>query len=162
MALVFASPHPGSAPKAQGSRRGPCCTFQLYEPRPPWTYYLGTGAPKGPLRAYCLGTWGARVSCSCCCGFVVAWRMCEYTWGCCQWPTTSRMSYYESFWNGPVVNLLYYRTAHHLSIVLNIDDSSYMNSLVKGFGMCPRSSVTCPDAIVIPASCQIMQVCLRL
>ena len=28
---------------------------------PPRTYYLGTGALKGPLRAYYLGTWGARV-----------------------------------------------------------------------------------------------------
>ena len=24
------------------------------------TYYLGTGALKGPLRAYYLGTWGAK------------------------------------------------------------------------------------------------------
>ena len=31
-------------------------------PSPPRTYYLGTGALKGPLRAYYLGTWGARDS----------------------------------------------------------------------------------------------------
>ena len=31
-------------------------------PSPPRTYYLGTGAFKGPLRAYCLGTWGPRES----------------------------------------------------------------------------------------------------
>ena len=29
-------------------------------PSPPRTYYLGTGALKGPLRAYYLSTWGAR------------------------------------------------------------------------------------------------------
>ena len=32
-----------------------CC------PSPPKNYYLGTGALKGPLRTYYLGTWGARV-----------------------------------------------------------------------------------------------------
>ena len=32
----------------------------LQYPSPPRTYYLGTGALKGPLRAYYLGTWGAR------------------------------------------------------------------------------------------------------
>ena len=28
-------------------------------PSPPRTYYLGTGALQGPLKAYYLGTWGA-------------------------------------------------------------------------------------------------------
>ena len=32
----------------------------LSKPWPPRTYYLGTGAFKGPLRTYYLGTWGAR------------------------------------------------------------------------------------------------------
>ena len=33
----------------------------MHSPSPPRTYYLGTGAFKGPLRTYYLGTWGARV-----------------------------------------------------------------------------------------------------
>ena len=35
--------------------------FLVSLPRPPRTYYFGTGALKKPLRTYYLGTWGARV-----------------------------------------------------------------------------------------------------
>ena len=37
-----------------------CRKFCIRFPSPPRTYYLGTGALKGPLGAYYLGTWGAR------------------------------------------------------------------------------------------------------
>ena len=35
-------------------------SISISNPSPPRTYYLGTGALKGPLGAYYLGTWGAR------------------------------------------------------------------------------------------------------
>ena len=56
-----------------------------HTPRPPRTYFLGTGAFKGPLRTYYLGTWGARVQQRCykdrdplTGGFVALWQLSHH------------------------------------------------------------------------------------
>ena len=69
----FEDGHPWPPSRPQDFPMGPNKSFRSSEglldrgpvqgsPAPPRTYYLGTGALKGPLRAYYLGTWGARAT----------------------------------------------------------------------------------------------------